>query len=145
MNFKKIILYFVTTLVVTFSFAAWSAEHCPEIENINRIAGENRWVSHYANWEGQFIGPEVGRGYSKRVVRFETASWVALNNLPDSPGYVTCDYAGNFETEVIRFTQKDSHGTLRPLNPEFWDCYDTISYPSVQCTCTRSEELCKFG
>lgn len=115
--------------------------NCPSLDQIQRISGEYHWITKAPGWEGAFIAPHNGKGNSTQVIRFIGAHWIQVNNLTDGPGYVECNYQGNWDGEIIRFTQAGIHNTPKPTD-QHWNCVLNPHFPGVQCTCAMSPELC---
>jgi hypothetical protein len=156
-SFKFSGLVIFSLFCTTSLFAAT----CPPVATIQRIPGENRWVTSLPGWEGYFLAPTTGQGHSYRIARFSTASWVKTQDLADSLGFIQCDYIGNFagsddldpsqapqgQVEVIRFTQtKTRTATIPPHTPDqiAWNCTPTTRFPQTTCQCTLELEHCTF-
>ena len=119
------------------------ADTCPEAENIVRTPGENSWFSNEPGWEGGFNAPTPGNGYSTDITHFMKAHWIQTTNVEEAPGYVVCDYKGNYDDEIIRFIQSVRASAERP-NSVNWQCQINQEYPSTACTCSALEEQCVF-
>ena len=117
--------------------------HCPDLEQIKRTPGEFSWTTSEKGWQGAFIDPQTGKGNSHIAEHFVAARWIQFSNLPDSAGYVQCDYSGDLGNEVIRFTQIGTKATKRPDDIN-WTHVDNINFPSVQRECTVDLKLCEF-
>lgn len=116
---------------------------CPPVDLIERVPGENGWNTLFPGWDGRYEAPLLGQGFSSKVTRFESARWLQLNNLPDSPGKVQCYYDGNYDSEVIRFDQANSISAKRPRS-EYWVCKVGGTFPSTICECSMGVEFCEF-
>ena len=116
---------------------------CPDASDITRIDGEYAWQSHDSLFEGYFAMPQFGRGDSSQVTQFLEARWIQLTNLPNSPGFVECDYAGNVPGEIIRFGLLNAQAGPKP-NSFTWSCSFKPPFPSSQCTCAGDPGICAF-
>ena len=125
------------------SIAMANLTTCPPIELIERTPGQNSWNALPAGWDGRFDSPQLGQGYSTKVARFDTVRWIKLNNIPDGPGKIECDYDGNFETEVIRFDQTSYFSTKQPLG-DAWNCRIGGDFPLAVCECSMGVDYCAF-
>lgn len=114
---------------------------CPSVEHIERQAGTYEWRTSDPGWVGRFVVPLNGKGHAYKVLRFVQAQWIQLKDLPDAPGVLQCDYIGDFEQEVIRFTQANAQITYRPHNIE-WSCEHPTQFPQVACGCSVSVVAC---
>lgn len=128
-------------LAALFCAAPLAFAHCPELDQIKRVSGEYLWISKKPGWDGAFFLPFNGKGNSTQVTRFIGAQWIQVNNLTDGAGYVECDYKGNWDDEVIRFTQAGIHNTPKPTHPH-WSCALNPNFPGVQCTCSMGPSQC---
>ena len=117
--------------------------HCPDLDQIKRTPGEFSWTTPLKGWEGAFVDPQTGKGNSNTAKHFVTARWVQFSNLPDSPGYIQCDYSGDLGNEIIRFAQVGNKATKRPEDIN-WTHVDNITFPSVQRECSVGLKLCEF-
>jgi hypothetical protein len=132
------------SLLCLFSTIAFAKEMtCPPLELIQRTPGQNGWNALPPGWEGRFDSPQLGQGYSTKVIRFDTVRWVKLNNLPDGPGKIECDYDGNFDSEVIRFDQASYFSTKHPEG-DMWNCKIGGDFPSAICECSIGIDYCSF-
>lgn len=139
----KPVLTIVLLALMSPAMANDTAATCPTIDSINRTPGVYSWNSTDPGWEGQFAAPTSGRGYSNKVKHFIEARWIQFSNLPESPGYVQCDYEGDIGNEVIRFSQTKNKATKRP-DSEFWTKVANLRFPSIQRTCSYDMHLCSF-
>jgi hypothetical protein len=136
----SVTLWAALCLMPAFSLAAT----CPAISDVVRIQGSNNWkVINDDNWAAYFMAPTRGMGYSTKVTDFTQTRWIQFNNLPESGGYIECDYSGNYGNEMIRVTQKDHEAVARPTNIN-WNYTLRRTYPSVASTCAASQEGCPF-
>ena len=96
MTMKRWILLGLLLSISSVSFAnELRRAHCPSLRDIQRTPGEYGWKSTHPGWSGQFFSPTNAKGASTHISTFLEARWIALNNLPTSPGYIQCDYLGN--------------------------------------------------
>lgn len=136
-------LMLVSSSVMAASPIAATATTCPDLITISRTPGIYSWTSTVPGWEGSFSAPQYGRGYSNKIKLFTESRWIQFSNLPDSPGYIQCDYTGDIGQETIRFSQTRNKATKRPDN-ENWAHVENLRFPSVQRTCSYSVHLCTF-
>jgi len=134
----------LTALVLSFApLAQAEMNSCPEITEIQRTPGEYSWTTTREGWEGQFKAPQNAKGFSTKIQNFAEARWIAFSNLPDTTGFVQCDYVGNIGEEVIRFSQMGNRTTQKPTNIN-WVEQHVVTFPSVQATCSASPYDCSF-
>lgn len=137
----RAILLVILFILSTTVFARMTT--CPPVELVKRTPGQNGWNTLYPGWQGRFDAPLIGQGYSSEVARFSTVRWIKLNNLPDGPGKIECDYEGNFEGELIRFDQAGSFSTAKPVG-DHWSCKVGADFPNSICECSMSVDYCPF-
>lgn len=137
-NYSKILLL---CLFLNTSFAKITT--CPPLELIQKTPGQNGWNTLLPGWQGRFDSPQIGQGFSDKVARFSEARWIKLNNLPDGPGKIECDYEGNYDGELIRFDQAGSYSTAKPTNDN-WNCKVGATFPTAICQCSMGVDYCEF-
>jgi hypothetical protein len=146
----RILQSLILTSLLVFPFLS-NAATCPPVKELVRTQGEYSWFSNTPGWEGGFIAPTPGKGSSTFIGHFMGADWVQLNNKAESLGYVVCNYKGNYDDEVIRFTQTDTRKgrhekemvSKRPVSVN-WNCKIQPDYPSTACTCSGQIDHCTF-
>ena len=162
---------FISFFIVLLSFVSLysKATTCPPVDSINRMKSEYRWVTTVPGWTGYFVVP-TSKGHSYKIDKFISATWVKSNDTPDSPGFIQCDYSGDFVTlkqvpnpeysndpvnqskfteiamnEVIRFTQsKASSAKISDNYTKNWTCNSVIKFPNAACTCFTDIDKCSF-
>jgi len=139
-NFRLLML--VMTLGLC-PLAQANVNFCPDLSEIKRTPGEYSWATTRPGWEGQFIAPLHAKGYSTEISSFAEARWIAFSNLPTTAGYIQCDYNGNLNEEVIRFSQIGSRATHQPTGIN-WVAQTPMTFPNVQATCTSTPRDCSF-
>lgn len=140
---KKSFSASLISLILTSNAFAESDNQCPKLNEIHRTPGEYSWTTTVPSWEGYFAEPLNAKGYSNKVKNFLQARWIQFTNLPSSPGYIQCDYAGDIGEEVIRFVQKGNKATQKPSDIA-WTKVENLKFPSVQRECGGAAENCKF-
>jgi len=141
-NYLKIIFFCILVcLLPNISFAKITT--CPPLDLIQRTPGQNGWNTLFPGWQGRFDSPLIGQGFSSAVARFGGVRWIKLNNLPDGPGKIECDYEGNYDGELIRFDQAGYYSTPRPVGAA-WSCKVSAEFPTATCECAMGVEFCEF-
>ncbi|MFI4955957.1 MAG: DUF3757 domain-containing protein [Gammaproteobacteria bacterium] len=133
----------VILLCVMAASAVATPINCPAPHDITRIDGEYAWRSNDSLFEGYFAVPQFGRGQSSEVTQFLEARWIQLTDLAKAKGFVECDYAGNVEGEIIRFSLLNAQAGPKP-SAHTWSCSFHPPFPSSQCTCAGDPGICTF-
>ena len=149
---KKIMVSLTLPLLSANMAIAAMPRHCPAPDNIMRVEGSYDWKLkprkyrkgvNTEHWAGYFTMPLQGKGHSTAVKYFMEARWIQLNNLSTSPGFIECDYRGNYKKEVIRFSLKNAHAICRPKSNR-WVYTLNAKFPSVAAHCGGDPIMCRF-